>query len=268
LKYTLEELIRLKIGTIFIGVESLSDEVVKLEGLSKRRGEVVDLFKKLHNAGINTLGSLVIGWDSQDAATALADSRGFVKLNPTFYQVVPLHVVPGTQLWEKMKEEGRINSDYQVESDGISEFNFRLKHSSHEQAHELVFKTYHDLVEEGGPWPFRMFENLLSGYLNLYQDPNPDLRARANIYCSLLFPIGLLALVSRYFFHGKGFVQRWNRITRFYKAAFPAKYYSSILISPILAVMLLLVYGSANLIYFLNPKGGQPDFIRMKYTSN
>jgi radical SAM superfamily enzyme YgiQ (UPF0313 family) len=265
LNFSMEELIRLKIGTIFIGVESMSDEVVKQEGLTKRRGEVDNLFKKLHNAGINTLGSLVIGWDSQDAATALADSRGFVDLNPTFYQVVPLHVVPGTRLWEKMKEEGRIAKDYQVEDDGISAFNFRLKHYSHDQAHELVFDTYRNLVKEGGPWPFRMFENLLSGYLNLHQSTDPVLRSRAEVYRSMLFSISLLAVVSRYFFYGNGFMQRWKRIMCFYKAAFPVKYYSSLLISPLLAIILLILYGSANLIYFLNPNGGQPDFIKGKY---
>ncbi len=130
LKYSLEELIACGIGTIFIGVESLSDDVLLKEGLTKRTGEVEALFEKLHANGINTLGSLIIGWDSQTAEIAEADSQRFIAMNPTFYQVVPLHGVPGTKLWEDMKREGRISSDYKVELDGISDFNFELKNFS------------------------------------------------------------------------------------------------------------------------------------------
>jgi len=82
------------------------------------------VFKRLHDNGINTLGSLIIGWDSQTKEIAKADSERFIALNPTFYQVVPLHLIPGTALWEQMKQSNRIPENYQFECDGISKFNF------------------------------------------------------------------------------------------------------------------------------------------------
>lgn len=265
LKYSLEELIACGIGTIFIGVESLSDEVLLKEGLTKRTGEVEALFEKLHANGINTLGSLIIGWDSQTAEIAEADSQRFIAMNPTFYQVVPLHGVPGTKLWEDMKREGRISSDYKVELDGISDFNFELKNFSHVNARKLIFKTYSGLVNEGGAWPFRMFENLLNGYLTLKNNANPVLSNRAKIYKSMIFPLCLIAFTSRLFFWGNGFKKRWTKSMITFAKSFPLWFAFSIIISPLVALYLFVIYLFGNLFYTLNPLGDQPDFIKKVY---
>ena len=156
MRYSTEELLECGIGTVYIGVETLQDEIVEEEGLGKRKGNVEELFRELHEHGINTLGSLIIGWDGQTPESAADDARRFVALNPTFYQVVPLHPSPGTPLWEKLKRENRMLEDYQVERDGIGDFNFSLKNMGRKEAAELVSHTYSGLVDEGGPWPFRL----------------------------------------------------------------------------------------------------------------
>ncbi|NJK96953.1 MAG: hypothetical protein HC905_20355 [Bacteroidales bacterium] len=144
--YTIEELIACGIGTIFIGVESFNDDVVSSEGLTKRTGEIEDLFLQLHSNGINTLGSLIIGWDSQTGEVAKADSQKFIEINPTFYQVVPLHAVPGTKLWEDMKLQDRIPHNYTIVQDGINDFNFNLQNFSYTWALDLISATYKGLV--------------------------------------------------------------------------------------------------------------------------
>lgn len=166
-RYSTREILECGIGTVFIGVESLQDDVIEDEGLTKRRGAVQDVFRELHEHGINTLGSLVVGWDGQSATAAENDCREFVALNPTFYQVVPLHPVPGTPLWERIKAEHRLIDDYRIEEDGIADFNFELRRFSRDKARELVSGTYAGLVDEGGPWPFRVATNLLQGFLSM-----------------------------------------------------------------------------------------------------
>ena len=265
LNFTMEELIQCGIGTIFIGVESLSDEVLQNEGLAKRKGELKSLFEKLHKHGINTLGSLVIGWDSQSMETAKADSQRFISLNPTFYQVVPLHVVPGTKLWEKMKLEGRIALDYKVELDGIADFNFITKNFSHKDALKLVFSTYAGLVDEGGPWPFRMFENLLNGYTHLKDNKNPIFSNRARMYKSMLFPVCLMAFATRFFFFGKRFSKRWNQTMSQFINKFPLLFSLSFILSPVVILLLSVIYLFSSLLYALNPNGDQPNFIRKEY---
>lgn len=267
LKYEIEELIACRIGTIFIGVESLDGELLEKEGLVKRNGEAETLFKKLHAHGINTLGSLIIGWDNQTIDIVKADLHRFVAMNPTFYQVVPLHGVPGTKLWEDMKKENRISPDYQVEHDGINNFNFELKHFSQTQAQEIISETYSGLVSEGGPWPFRLFENVLEGYNNLNNSENPVLSTRAFIYKQMIFPVCILAFASRFFFWGRNYRTRWNKSMALFAKGFPLWFGISVVISPLVIVYLSVIYLFAILFYTINPKGDQPDFIRKEYSA-
>ncbi len=268
LNYSIEDLIACGIGTIFLGVESLNEDVLLKEGLTKRKGEIETLFEQLHAHGINTLGSLVIGWDSQTEEIAKEDSKRFIAMNPTFYQVVPLHGVPGTKLWDDMKSEGRILSDYKVELDGISDFNFKTVNYSHEKAGELIFATYSGLVKEGGAWPFRMFDNLLNGYIRLKNNENPVLSNRALIYKSMIFPVCLLAFTSRLFFRGKSFRKRWAKSMIAFSGTFPLYFGVSVFLSPLVAFYLSGIYLFGNLFYRINPKGDQPDFIKKNYNKN
>ncbi|HRZ98093.1 MAG TPA: B12-binding domain-containing radical SAM protein [Paludibacter sp.] len=264
-KYTIEEIVACGIGTIFIGVESLSDEVLSTEGLVKRKGEITEIFEHLHSHGINTLGSLVIGWDSQTEELAKADASQFIALNPTFYQVIPLHVIPGTKLWEDMKLENRISDKYSFDLDGISEMNFDTKTFSHSEALKLVFSTYSGLVHEGGPWPFRLFENLMKGYLTLKNNSNPLLQNRARIYKSMIFPVCMLAFSTRAFFNGKGFRQKWVHTMKLFAQNFPLKFIFSLIISPLVTFLLAGIYIYGNLKFTLSKNGDQPEFIRKEY---
>ena len=265
LQYSIEELISCGIGTIFIGVESLDETVLIKEGFAKRKGSVINLFQDLHHHGINTLGSLIIGLDNQTAIIAKSDSEKFIQMNPTFYQVIPLLAVPGTKQWENMRESGRILPNFTFELDKITENNFNHENLTHEEVSELVFSTYAGLVNEGGPWPFRLFENLLKGYLNLKENDNPILSNRADTYKALISPLYILAFASRFFFGGKNFKEKWNStMTQFYNT-FPLLLIISIILSPIVICILTGINLFGNLFYYINPKGDQPDYIKVVY---
>ena len=264
-QYSIEELIACGIGTIFIGVESLSAEVLEKEGLTKRKGNIEALFQQLHAHGIHTLGSLIIGWDGQTKAIAEADSARFVALTPTFYQVVSLHAVPGTALWEQMKKENRIAEDYDVGLDGISSFNFEAKDFPRADALKLIEKTYEELVNEGGAWSFRMFENTLNGYSLLKNAEQPLLVKRAAMYKSMIFPLCILAFASIGFFHGKGFRARWRKTMKQFSATFPFLFGISVLTFPLSALFLAVIYAMGTVSYLVSPTGEQPDFVRREY---
>ena len=265
MRYSIEELIQCGIGTIFIGVETLNHEVLEQEGLSKRHGDVEELFVNLHSHGINTLGSLVVGWDSQNMSSAAMDSKRFVAMNPTFYQVVPLHVVPGTKLWEQMKKDDRIDANYQVEYDGITDLNFASKKISHKEALRIVFDTYYGLVEEGGPWPFRLFENLLNGFVFLNGRKENLYVQRAKAYKAMLWPLSLMAFSSRLFFKGKNFRKRWLKTMKLFQKKFPLLWIISASLSPLIAIILMVIYSISLLAYWINPRGDQPNYIRIIY---
>lgn len=264
-QYTLEQLIACGIGTLFIGVESFSDDVIREEKLTKREGDTVTLFRELHANGINTLGSLVIGWDTQETERLLADMKGFVAINPTFYQVVPLHLVPGTRLWERMKEEKRVGKDYTPVNDSIADFNFEPRHYSRHEALNYISQTYQGLVDEGGPWPFRMFENALNGYKNLLPMQDESLQHRSSIYRKMLFPLALLSLSASFMFFGKNFRKRFHKTIRHYARHSPTGFVAAALISPFLTTALFSTYLYALLKHQLMRKAEQAPRQRTAY---
>jgi len=264
-QYSTKDLIEAGIGTLYIGVESLQEEVIQSEKMWKREGSVSELFEELHRNGINTLGSLITGWDSQTIEDAERDADAFVKLNPTFYQIVPLHPVPGTPMWKRVKKESRIMQDYKIENDGVGQFIFDLKNMSTQNALSLISKTYQKLVNEGGPWPFRLAENQLTGYLTLKDKTEKIFLERAESYRKMLFQILPLALSSRLLFRGNSFKIHWEEFIIIVRKTFPLRFYISLLLSPFTLALLIVLVGFGNLIYLFNPRGGQPTQIKMVY---
>ncbi|MBT8387230.1 MAG: radical SAM protein, partial [Ignavibacteria bacterium] len=264
-QYSTKDLIEAGIGTLYIGVESLQEEVIQSEKMWKREGSVFELFEELHRNGINTLGSLITGWDSQTIEDADRDADAFVKLNPTFYQIVPLHPVPGTPMWKRVKKESRIMQNYKIENDGVGQFIFNLKHMSTQNALSLISKTYQKLVDEGGPWPFRLAENQLAGYLTLKDKTEKIFLERAESYRKMLFQILPLAISSRLLFRGNSFKIHWKEFIIIARKTFPLRFYISLLLSPYTLALLILLVGFGNLIYLFNPRGEQPMQIKMIY---
>ncbi|MCW8803836.1 MAG: radical SAM protein [Ignavibacteriaceae bacterium] len=265
LQYDIKDLIEAGIGTLYIGVESLQDEVIQEEKLHKREGSITYIFNELQRNGINTLGSLIVGWDNQTIDDAKKDAEAFIKLNPTFYQIVPLHPVPGTPLWKRLKSESRLMQNYIIQDDGVGKFIFDLQSIPNMQALSLISETYKGLIKEGGPWPFRLAENLLSGYFTLKSKTDEVFLERAESYRKLLFQILPLALCTQLIFRGEHFRLRMKKFKRKVRNNFPFRYFSALLISPFMLILILLFVSISGLLNLIKPRGEQPPRIRMVY---
>lgn len=266
-KYRIDELVRAGIGTIFIGVESFDH---KIYSRMNKRGvaDVGELFGKLHEAGINTLASIVIGWDEQDRNSLSCDLEKFAELEPTFYQVVPLHPLPGTPLWDRMKKEGRIIPGYKYEHDGVYRNSFFYKNFTQDEIQERVFEVYQELVARGGPWPFRLFTNLLKGYVNFRNSESEILRKRSRGYRKLLMQIAPLAAASGLLFTGKGFRKKWHGMMRLFLKEERMNAVYSLVKGIFILPLLVLVNLIGHLRFALLPHGDQPDSLRKVYDNS
>jgi high-affinity K+ transport system ATPase subunit B len=155
--------------------------------------------------------------------------------------------------------------NYKIEDDGVGQFIFNLKNMSTKDALTLISKTYKNLVNEGGPWPFRLAENQLTGYLTLKDKTEKIFLERAESYRKMLFQILPLALSSRLLFRGDSFKIRWEKFIISVRKTFPLRLYISLLLSPFTLAFLIVLVGLGNLVYFFNPRGGQPTQIKMVY---
>ncbi len=108
-----EELLRLASRSgcfgLFIGFESLSSTNLKEVGkTSNHVQEYPTAIKKIHDSGIGVVGAFIFGFDSDDVGV-FEETVKFIDKNQlelaSFAILTPL---PGTRLYKRMEEEGRI----------------------------------------------------------------------------------------------------------------------------------------------------------------
>ena len=178
----------LGLGCIFIGVES---KFAGEHGYDKR--DEIDarvVFKRLHAMGIRTVGAWMCGWDFHDHTNVYEDLNYFVGLYPTYQQLTRVSPFPGTKLWERLRDEGRIDDvpweDVHFWSGAQKNINF--------EAHETLNLTeygYDLLYQTWGPCVLRRLDVQLSGYAWCRRSSNRLLRRyRAEFHrrqCAMLW---------------------------------------------------------------------------------
>lgn len=170
-QYSPEELRDSGVFMAWIGVESLfCDDPAEAgaDHLPKRHGDVSGTIRGLQQNGILTVGSTVLGFDFHTPENIERDIDSFVRLRPTFYQIGALTPCPGTALYERMKQEGRIHDDYQWKDIHLwKEDIFKFKHFEGKEIIHWVEQAHRKIVEENGPPVISVIETLLNGHDSL-----------------------------------------------------------------------------------------------------
>ncbi len=160
-------------GTIFIGVES---KYAGDHGYEKR--DEVDarmVFDNLHSMGVRTVGAWICGWDFHHHANIYEDLNYLVSLKPTYQQLTRLSPFPGTELWTRMKEEGRV---YDVPWEDVHFWSGSQKNVALEPHETLNLTEYgYDLLyKTWGPCLLRRLEVTMNGYEYCMRSANPVMR--------------------------------------------------------------------------------------------
>ena len=168
-----DALAEIGLGTIFVGVES---KFAGEHGYDKR--DEVDarmVFERLHSMGIRTVGAWMCGWDFHHHGNIYEDLNYFVSLYPTYQQLTRVSPFPGTALWERLRDEGRISD---VPWEDVHFWSGAQKNLGLE-AHETLNLTeegYDLLYRTWGPSLLRRLDVQLSGYAFCQRSANPILR--------------------------------------------------------------------------------------------
>ncbi|MBU2550873.1 MAG: hypothetical protein KKB20_20855 [Proteobacteria bacterium] len=162
------------VGSIWIGVESFLGGSGRTEDrYAKRQGRSIEeTFAGLHRHGIQTTGSLVLGFDFHTPDNLREDIDRFVALKPTFYQISPLTPCPGTELYERMADSGRILETYGWEDFHLWKDDvFRLKHFQRNAIKSYFDYAHERLRDENGPPPLQIMESVLDS-LTVFRKQN------------------------------------------------------------------------------------------------
>ncbi len=197
-KFDFDDVLKTGVSSIFIGVES---KFAPGEGYKKRDGRSIEeTFRELHRRGISTIGAWILGFDFQNRDNVQEDLHGFISLEPTFQQLTRLCPFPGTTMWKRVVEEGRIDPS-KVPTESISFFGGGGMVPDNFYDHEImeiIENGYTKLYETWGACLFRQWKVGLNGWEYCSTHADPIIRRRAEFHRRMVKEIYPLTLAMEF----------------------------------------------------------------------
>jgi len=157
----------------YIGFESLNEDFLraanKRQNLKKGAGSYKDVIKRIHDHGIAVLASFIYGtdFDTRDSLRRLADFISESTIDAT--SVKPLTPFPGTRLYERLKQEGRLLDDHYWLEDPYPLFTFQPKKLSLQELAQatLDFLDVYDPLKSTGYFirSYRLTKSMRASFL-------------------------------------------------------------------------------------------------------
>ncbi len=174
--YSLDELIRLGISWVWMGLDGESSQYSKLDGI-----DTFELVSELQSNGIRVLGSSIIGLEEhtpENIDEAIAYS---VRHNTAFHQFMLYTPIPGTPLHAELSAKGMMKNDDEFDPGDIHGqdiFNYHHASISDEQAGQYMIRAFDQDFEINGPSVPRIVRSTLDGWLKHKDHPDPRIRRR------------------------------------------------------------------------------------------
>lgn len=195
-QYSFEELLECGLAAVWIGVESSFDEVITSGHAIDKRAcdDIKSTFDALHQYGIITVGSFILGWDFHTKENVMQDIEYFVDLAPSSYQVAFLTACPGTDFYKRMKRDGRIHPNYNYTDIQVwNEDTFVSENFTRKELKPLYDLTHEMLFNQNGPTIMRNVDVHLNGYETCINSRRKLLREqKAEMFkdsCTNMFPV-------------------------------------------------------------------------------
>jgi len=174
--YTLDQLVRLGISWVWMGLEGKASQYQKLAGTDTH-----ELVRSLQSHGISILGSTIIGLEEHTPRNLDAAIEHAISHDTEFHQFMLYTPVPGTPLFEEHRANGTLldpeclePSDYH----GQLKFAHRHPHLPPGMETDFLLKAFRRDFEVNGPSILRMARTNLMGWRKFGRHPDPRVRRR------------------------------------------------------------------------------------------
>ncbi len=175
--YSDDQLIRLGIAWIWMGLEGKNSSYVKLDSIDTK-----SLVIHLQTLGIRVLGSTIIGLEDHTPENINQAIEWAVSHNTVFHQFMLYTPIPGTPLHEKHRKDGTLLSEEEcplADSHGQYRFNFRHQSITDGRETDFLLKAFQRDFETNGPSLLRLIRTMLHGWQSHKNHPDPCVRKRA-----------------------------------------------------------------------------------------
>lgn len=175
-KYTMDQLVRLGVSWVWMGLEGKDSQYKKLAGT-----DTLAFVKQLQEHGIRVLGSTIIGLAEHTLENIDAAIEHAVQHATEFHQFMLYTPIPGTALFAELEAQGRLlgPADYSLaDIHGQFQFNYRHPHIPQGQETELLLRAFHRDFAVNGPSVVRIVRTTLRAWKRFQQHPDDRVRVR------------------------------------------------------------------------------------------
>lgn len=174
--YTIDQLVRLGVSWVWMGLEGENSQYTKLHGVDAR-----SLVRRLQAHGIRVLGSSIIGLENHTPENIDQVIEHAVGYNTDFHQFMLYTPIAGTPLHDELREKGLMKAPGEyLDGDihGQSIFNYRHPHIKDGQEAEFIERAFQRDFAVNGPSVARVFRTTLAGWKRYKDHPDPRVRRR------------------------------------------------------------------------------------------
>ena len=174
--YTIDQLVRLGVGWVWMGLEGRESAYDKLKG-----SDTFALVNRLQSHGIRVLGSSIIGLENHKPENMDAIIDYAVGHETVFHQFMLYTPIPGTPLYEKYKEDGLLFPEREfpvADAHGQYRFNYAHQHFKNGAEEKYLLNAFEKDFAVNGPSLLRLIRVLLNGWLKYRDDPRPRVKKR------------------------------------------------------------------------------------------
>ncbi len=174
--YEMEQLVRLGITWVWMGLEGKDSQYGKLKG-----SDTHALVRTLQSHGIRVLGSSIIGLEAHCPENIDAAIDHAISHETDFHQFMLYTPIPGTPLYAELQAAGTLvdrgELDY-ADTHGQYRFNYRHAHIKDGRESEFLLRAFRRDFEVNGPSLVRMTRTMLMGWRRYKDHPNEAIRRR------------------------------------------------------------------------------------------
>jgi hypothetical protein len=174
--YTIDQLVRLGISWVWMGIEGCNSQYVKLQGI-----DTFELVRELQSHGIRVLGSTIIGLEEHTPENIDAAIEHAARHDTDFHQFMLYTPIPGTPLHAELTAQGRMKDPstfIQGDIHGQLIFNYRHPHIPAGMEGEFMVRAFDRDFERNGPSTLRIVRTTLAGWRRYKNHPDARVRRR------------------------------------------------------------------------------------------
>jgi radical SAM superfamily enzyme YgiQ (UPF0313 family) len=174
--YTIEQLVRLGISWVWMGIEGENSQYQKLKGV-----DTLSLVQLLQSHGIRVLGSSIIGLENHTPENMDQIIDYAISHNTDFHQFMLFMPMPGTPLHEQHRKDETLlhERDFPLaDAHGQYRFNYRHQHIHNGQEEQFILDAFQRDFEVNGPSLARMIRTVLKGWKRYKNHPDERVRDR------------------------------------------------------------------------------------------